>query len=74
MWEGTEDKFSAVEVNVVRRDEGDVAITQPGRLASLTASTGEGQLQARMGIDDGAELAPRIAAGPEDPNRNLMHS
>ena len=75
--ERAEDEHRVVEPGVVGRDEGDVG--RPGgaghahALAPPGVGSGEGEGEVRVRGDEGAQLAPRIPAGPQHTDRNLMH-
>ena len=74
MGQCAEDECRVFEAGFFRRDKCQVIAADANRLAGLPVGCGESQLHPWMLPDEQAELAPRVATGPENPNRKFMHS
>ena len=74
MREGGEDQLGVSELRRLGGLEGDAAAErQRERFALLGVRGREGEVEMRMRGDEGAELAPGVPRGPEDPDWNFMH-
>ena len=74
MGQGTEDDGSVGERHVVGTLEREWPPSHAHRLPALLVRRREGELEPGMVADESAELSPRVSAGAEDADRDLIHS
>ena len=73
MRECAEDEVGLLELRVLGCDERDVVPAYPRSLPPLSVGSCEAELETGMIGDEHAELAPRVAAGAKDADREFMH-
>ena len=73
MRQRTEHQLDILETRVFGRDERDVAAAETGGRAALVVRGGEREVEVRMPLNEGAELAAGITARSEHAHWDFIH-
>ena len=74
MRQRAEDELRVAEGNVVAAHVGQLTTANAHGRAALLIRCREGERETGMSLDESTELAPRVSAGAEHSNWNLVHA